>query len=153
VWPRLLLFVPCDRVIIDQESQGFSLISVFQNIRMLPPPENAPDTYAVPLQWHVVTMLYQESDDDTDMQFEMFCDLVGPDDKVQIAMVTRVEFTRQKRTFRNIARVGGFPVSRGGGRYWLNLSIQRPGSNEERYAVARYPITITFGHIPDQVSQ
>jgi hypothetical protein len=109
--PKLLIFAPCEKVIIDQATNTLSLITVLQEIRYKAPPNvplptNAP--LGLAMQWSVLTLWRQEEPDDAGVQFEQRFVLA---DATNILLENRMAWTFSAPTHRIIARVSGFPAS------------------------------------------
>lgn|SRR5579871_758471 len=108
--PRLILFVPAERVIIDDQDRSLSLISIMSGVKIQlvrPNEQPAPGT-AVPLRWSVLSLWKQESNDEG-KSFEQRLQLFMPDGSVPFDLTTPFNMREQNYRIRN--DVFGFVVS------------------------------------------
>jgi hypothetical protein len=133
--PRLLIFAPCEKVIVDQQGNP-SLISLLQewqaDRRDLPEKAVAPQRWDIFCLWHRV-----ESDNDKD--FVQTCELLS--ESGQKVLSADIEFRMTAVTHRNTVTVLGLPVNPG--RYDLALYLHEKGSEKERERLALYPLNVT----------
>src|ERR1700679_4001333 len=63
--PRLLVFDPCDNVIISKDTETISLISILSSIRFTPPPAGppVPENAVGPMRWFIFAHWVAEEDD------------------------------------------------------------------------------------------
>jgi hypothetical protein len=134
--PRLILFAPCEKVIIEQGSGGASLISLLQELKAsakeLPKPGQT-----VANQWNVVA-IWRKLGTDTVQEFEQRVTLEDPGGINAFDLRTQFQMTKDyHRTFGNIA---GFPIGVEG-EYTLRLFVREVGAErwDER---ANYPIHV-----------
>ncbi|MGC1376936.1 MAG: hypothetical protein WA821_11955 [Anaerolineales bacterium] len=141
--PKLLLFAPCQKILVDKLENSISLINVMhglaagrvENTSLEP---MSPDT-KIPLQWAIGT-LWLRSSDDGEKTFEQRTEMIIPDN-------TRMEinvqsFVMTHRTHQIAMRAGAFPVGLPG-EYKLVLSLREVGTNDEWQELAEYPIELT----------
>jgi hypothetical protein len=142
----LLLFAPCERVVIGSEGDNTaSLIALLQGFTVelgeLPSPsENAaPDAPAplVPIPWYVFTLW---ANDFSGRTFRQRFVLQSPRGRELITGETSMAMHPDKRFHRVNSKLPGFPLD-GPGDYWLILSLKTDdGEFVERM---RFPIPIT----------
>jgi hypothetical protein len=109
--PKLLLFAPCEKAIIDGPSNMLSLIGVLHEIHYkLPPGTTVPPNFAVPMQWAVVA-LWQEEKSDAGIEYEQQVNLEDATGQLLMHAETRWKFDKGEFQ-RNIANVTGLPISR-----------------------------------------
>ena len=136
--PKLLLFAPCEKVLIDESTKSISLIAVLQEIHYkVPPGATLPTNASIPLQWSIVT-LWQEEPPDAEVEFEQRVALTTHSNQMLFENVSRWRF--EKPNQRMIANVSGFPAS-GGRRLSINLSY-RVASARDWIDVASFPLEV-----------
>jgi hypothetical protein len=136
--PKLLLFAPCEKVLVDESSKSLTLIAVLQEIHYkVPPGASLPTNAGIPLQWSVVT-LWHEEPADAGVEFEQRLALATHANQILFESVSRWRF--EKPNQRMIAHVSGFPAS-GGRRLNLNLSY-RVALARDWIDVASFPLEV-----------
>jgi len=142
--PRLLLFVPCERVLLNQGDNNISLITVLEEIGVsLPAPEKVPPDSRIPANWQIlVVWLWEPSE--AGKRFEMVCTLVLPDGSSLTPF--RAFMERAGRTHRQIVTLRHFPLSKVPGEYVLGLSLREDIEGAPLHKVAEYPFL--FKHDP-----
>jgi len=141
--PRLLIFAPCNKVLIDQDN-NISLISIFQDVR-IPKPENIPHDAQAVIQWDVLTVWGQVPEDDG-RTYEQDVMVFGPDGSMTAH--TKLQFSMAARTYRNISKIYGFPVSREG-EYSLTLKLKDMQDDEHFIFEATFPMFVTHETKPE----
>lgn len=140
--PRLLVALPCERVILEQETNDVSLIAIMQDIAV-PVVENQPIPVgaALPTQWHVFTLWDRSKDDVDDDVFEQRISLRVPDKNIPVPVETIAPFQ-----FGNYTRIRinipilGFPVYAAGICY-LGIELRKLGA-EHFASFAEFPLTV-----------
>jgi hypothetical protein len=145
---RLLMFAPCERVIIAEEGDhSSSLIAVLQGFTINPadlPPKvvqsqdgEKASVPVLPIPWHIFTLW---ENDGSGRTFRQRFEFLSPTGKVLIAGKAEFTLDKDKRFHRITGRLQGIPVD-GFGDYLLVLALQTgDGEFVER---ARFPIPIT----------
>jgi hypothetical protein len=143
VLPKLLAFLPCEKVIIDQDNNP-SLISVLQEISLnARVAEGLPGGAFGPLIWHTFTLWGRDNAEALDTQFEESSDLLLPDG--QIAVPSRSIFQFEGPSHQSIHKIMGFPLFRSPGEGELRLflrQIREGEESEERRQVASFPLRL-----------
>lgn len=138
--PKLLLFVPCERVIVEQGSGVFSLISILQEITTtLVTTDAVPENAMAPNTWHILTVWLRDAADPS-QRFEQRVRMENPNGNVVFDF--RSDFEMTKDHHRTTGTIHAFPVGLSG-QYWLRLSIRQAGQ-EAWPDVANYPITVVY---------
>src|SRR5882724_3495333 len=89
--PTLLLFAPCEKVIIAHDNKTVSLITVLQDIVMaFPASLQMPETIAVSLRWCWFAM-WQKQAEDEGKRYEQEINLCAPDGTVVLTKVSQFE--------------------------------------------------------------
>jgi hypothetical protein len=130
--PKLLAFVPCERVIVAKDDNSTTLISLMQGLH-IELPEDAPDKVVAPMSWATFSLWYKQPGDEG-VTYEQRVELIDPDGQVLAAQTG--EFQMDKTFHRHTNRSFGVPLRRGGD-YTLRLSLRRVGS--EFATVMEYP--------------
>jgi hypothetical protein len=144
--PKLLIFAPCQKAIVDRTDSLMSLIGVFHGFVLndiikgdAPTDEPLPADAKIPMQWAIGTEWLRLLDEE-DKTFEQHIEIVSPDG-------TRMEvniqpFKMTHRTHQVVVLAGTFPIGVPG-KQNLVLSLRESGTNDEWQKIAEYPIEIT----------
>ena len=78
--PRLILFAPAERVLIDQQDNSVSLVNVLSGVKaqLLAPDETPPADASVPIRWSVLALWRREAGDEG-KRFEQRLQMFLPD--------------------------------------------------------------------------
>lgn len=140
--PRLLVFLPCERVIISQEENTVSLISVLEVINLAVPPEleiKEDSDRAVPFRWYILAV-YRMEDGDENKQFEGRVQL-NKEDRTYLDVSLPFQFQPDKPNMRTTMQIGGFPVMPLGNAS-LKLSLREVAEGNDWQEIADYPLII-----------
>lgn len=145
--PKLLMFAPCDNVLISGENQSASLIIVLtQIVYQGTIPDPFPPNAMSPMRWSTFSQWEFETED-SGINFQQKITLV--DDAGQEAYSNQVNFTGipSKSIHRVVTTNFGFPLL-APGVYRLKLSYQRAAQGDWQ-EVADYPLEILWsGAVP-----
>lgn len=137
--PKLLVFAPCQKVIIDQENNS-SIITILQEVALdMRIAAKLPPEAAAPLVWEIFALWKRESEAEADTEYEQSCDLVLPDG--QIAVPSRSIFRLTGPSHRSITKILGFPIFRTPGEAQLRLHLRESGVGDPR-EVASFPLLL-----------
>ena len=143
--PRLVAFLPCEKVVLEQGSNNASIIAVLDSLTLTVPkdtPAPQPQT-ALAMPWAIFT-LFQKEDNDTG-EFE--CKSVLMSDSGEVLMDGPVsKFSFNVPRMRIVMQVNGFPIWVPG-QLWLALMLKAPGQSDFG-EVARTSITLAFAEAP-----
>lgn len=146
ITPRLLVFAPCERVIIGGENDGTaSLISILQGFKVaggdVSITEDLAETPAFPAPWYFFSLWEIDSGGEV---YEQKFELHSPKGKVLVSVSSgEWKFDQGKRFHRVVTRINGFPLA-GVGDYKAVLLLKVPGSDFVERAV--FPIPVTEVH-------
>jgi hypothetical protein len=107
--PKLLIFAPCDKVIVGDDRTS-SLIMIYETLTLtLPAPSGGaiPAELVIPSQWNIYTLWHREPTD-IGKKFEMNVQFVLPDGNIMFEV--QQEFEMTARNYRNIGVINGLPV-------------------------------------------
>jgi hypothetical protein len=138
--PRLLLFAPCDNVLMTGDAQSASLIIVLTQINFQGPfPDNMPPNPLAPMRWSTFSQ-WEMSIDEVGIRYTQKVRLMAPDGTEIHSNV--VEFTgeQNKPIHRIVTTNFGFPVIPEGA-YRLVLSLERSGHGDWS-DIGDYPLQI-----------
>lgn len=141
--PKLLLFAPCERVIVEQGANTISLISVLQELTVAVPSE-VPQNAVSATRWYILSMWLREENEQAS-EFKQRVVVEDPKGNLVVQINTDVEMS--KESHRTIATVEGFPVGIPG-RFVLRLSL-RATESDMWQEIATYPILMK--HAPTQI--
>ena len=132
--PKLLCFLPCEKVIIDQNANTISMINVLEGISV--PKAPTPDA-GVLLTWSIVSV-WEQTEGDARKTYEQRTYLLLPDGKEKVDLITRFQFAQKRH--RLIGTINGFPVPLAGD-YILKLFLRELGS-EQWIPIADYTLPV-----------
>ena len=152
--PRLLLFAPCDNVLVSAPHNSVSLIIVISEVTF---PSESPKTVAekptaAAMRWFVFSQ-WEFAADEAGFEFEQKIEMVGERKSAPLMEnISAFKAEEGKPIHRMIAQLFAFPMV-AGGPYRLILSLRAKGG-ESWMQVGDYPIQISYaGGPPAQVSQ
>ena len=141
--PRLLIFAPCEKAIIDQNNVT-SLITILQELRLElpePPPDADGKMPVVPIKWDVVALWAKTDDDAPEAIYQTRFALIDPMGTALQGFDGAVEFSfADKEHYRVVTTVFGFPIRHDGG-YVVRLWLQKKGETEGD-PIAEFPIVL-----------
>jgi hypothetical protein len=147
--PRLLLFAPCDNVLLSGPSDSVSLIVVINQITFpseLPKP--LPEKPHITLRWFVFSQWEFETSE-AGFEFEQKIELIGEDKNVPLLEnVAAFKAQEGKPVHRMISQLFAFPIAAAGW-YRLHMAIRAKGGENWRQ-VGDYPIQLVHA-APAQV--
>jgi len=137
--PKLLLFAPCEKVIVAQDGNTVSLITILQELTISVPPDvQIPADAKVPMQWYGFS-LWQKQPGDEGKRYEQQIELADPDEGIVVSASSQFELTAPAH--RILAIFSGFPVGQFG-EYMLRLYLREEKESEEKREVASFPLTV-----------
>jgi hypothetical protein len=139
--PKLLLFAPCEKLIIDEQKNP-TLVCVLQRIGVTLPPniELSKDLLA-PREWDICTIWEPEEGDSKDT-FLQHLEIILPDGS-QSKLSAVGEFAFQEGILhRNNLHINGFPVGLAG-EYKIKLWLESSKTKRTVVGPVSYPITVT----------
>lgn len=140
--PKLLVFAPCEKVIISQDENNPTLIAILSNMTLAGDEAalnealkgSDPDKpVLVPIRWAVFTLWAKDTVDGT-REFTQTIDIESPARKIILTNRGTFAFKDGIDTHRLTLQLPGFPV-RERGTYILRLSL-------DGVTVAEYPIEL-----------
>jgi hypothetical protein len=142
--PKLLLFTPCEKVIISQEGQ-MSLITIVDGFNVSMSAEeydNLPDDAVAQIAWDIVTKWSREdSEEEEPAHWEQRIQVFTPSGRVSTNAKTGIDLV-SNLGMRNVLRVNGFPI-RPLGRCKILLSLRKAGDNDASWQeIASYPVKV-----------
>ncbi len=142
--PRLLVFAPCERVILGQD-QTASLIVVIQELRFHGPFDKPiePNAAAV-IQLSMFSQWYKLPEDG-EKTFEERIVFGGSDGDAVFEVYGEFQMTRP--VHRVIATLRLLPILKPG-EYHFRLFLREKGESEWSSALADYPVTIAHEMVP-----
>jgi hypothetical protein len=137
--PKLLLFNPCEKVIIA-EDHTVSLITIFETIQIHLPrskDDELPENALIPLKWFVYSVWLKQPGDE-DKTFEQLVDVEFPGGRTLKSEIT--EFQIPKNKHRNVILIPTFPVTPPGFAK-IKLSLREQGQ-QDWVLRGEYPLEI-----------
>lgn len=137
--PKLLLFAPCERVIIDDQGSA-TLVIILHKIAVFNPKiEELPKDAVAPKEWVVFT-LWEPMAEDIGKEFVQVLQTILPDGSEFKKSEMRFRFQEGKRQ-QNRMLIQGMPVGQDGKlalNTWLEVDSRQVGE------VNSYDLTITY---------
>ena len=144
--PRLLLFAPCEKVIVDQNSNTISLISILQDFAVhVPPNVEVSEKAQVPFRWRALAIWHKQGEDEG-KRFEQEVIFINPEGRSVGSATSFFEMSRPYH--RTVADFPGFPISIFG-LYEVKLYFREDREGEEKVEVASFPFSISRSSIED----
>jgi hypothetical protein len=150
--PKLLVFAPCERVILAAEGDpSASLIAILQGFGVpVRPPRD--ERVNIPMVWHIFSLWEQVSDDD--LSYRQKFQLVGASGEELImsrVLPVIAKTDRPKRFHRVNVRIAGFPLKGDAGDYLVKLWVSSD-AGDSFTEHASFPIPVSIGSV-DPVQQ
>lgn len=139
--PKLILFAPCQKVIVSAQDNTASLISIIETFTIaIPEGADIPTDAVMPMNWSIFSM-WELSEGEEGKSFEQRVDFLLPDGRNPLEnATTTIDFQPHSNRVRNVFEVKGFPIPPQG-HSLLNLSVREMGQ-ESWQEVASFPIFI-----------
>lgn len=137
--PKLLMFAPCERVIVSDDEFHASLIAIMQGFAVPPLPPEPPAQIVIPMTWFAYTLW---ETDESGSHYRQRIELESPPPLSEIIATLEVDLPRgahPTRFHRVKSKFVGFPI-RGIGDYTLRLLLQADAHPFEE--VATFPIPV-----------
>jgi hypothetical protein len=136
---KLLIFVPCEKVIIGEKGQP-SLIGVLELITLKASPELSPEALS-PFRWGFLTLWRRTESIDKPIVYESEIRLMRPDGTQALKVNTEFSVTDEHENYRQDAGdISVFPTGQDGTCY-LELFLRKKG-DEEWEPITKYPILV-----------
>jgi hypothetical protein len=144
--PKLLAFVPCEKVVISQDENNPTLIALLTEVGVsMEIDAGSKKPVLVPMRWSVFAQWYREPGDEA-FEFQQRVRLVSPEGKAALDAVGK-KFVLEKLAHRWNARINHIPTAANG--IWaLELYLRRRVLNTSddwpqwSDPVATYPLRI-----------
>ncbi len=142
--PKLLIFAPCEKVIVNHDDRTLSLISILEGVNATVPQgiTVSPDEI-YPKAW-VIVASWRRTPEDDNRHFEQLIQILLPNGDEALKAISILEMTN--RDYRLVINVDGFIVGRPG-EHILRLSLREVGTNADWTLVAEYPLAVTHSQV------
>jgi hypothetical protein len=139
--PKLLLFAPCERVILARDNTA-SLITLLDAINInIGPKAEIKEDVLLPFVWHAFILWQREGPED-DLPRRQKVELSFLGSKASATVEGPFEFISGKEKLRCILRIPGLPLPESSGKAMLKLSTRPEGSDGAWTEIATYPINV-----------
>jgi hypothetical protein len=137
--PKLLLFAPCEKVLVDEASHSTSLIGVLQEVHYKIPPGTTvqKNNAMLPLTWSAVSIWQEEEPADAGVEFIQ--ELVIENSAGAPLLSSQVKWTFTQTNHRIVANIVGMPIS--SRKLMLKLYYRIPPTNIPTQ-VATFPLEV-----------
>ena len=139
---KLITFVPCEKIIINQDDNTVSLVSLMESIKTFIPESeasNLPENAVVPFNWCIYALWHRGSEETE--KYEERVELALPDGRIAFQSIQSFEMTPNHRHHRTTVNIRGFPVLPAG-EYAIKLFLRKAGEENPWEEVAQYPIYV-----------
>jgi hypothetical protein len=137
--PKLLLFAPCEKVIIADDGTT-SMITILERINIsIPASTELVEDAAIAMRWDVFA-LWQKEPQDEGKTYQARFTLTTPKGKEQAEGSITLEFAPDKEKFRAVFKSTGFPIADG---VCVLRLLLREAYIEEWLEMAQYPLLVT----------
>ena len=135
--PKLLIFAPCEKVIVAQDNT-VSMVTILEGLTVqVPKDKPAPPDASFPMKWAILTV-WQRQEGDEGKEFEEKCDLLSEQGRSLIT--ASVKFRLSKRFNRVVMQIVGFPLQPG--QCEIKMYIREADATSEWKEVAEYPLRL-----------
>ncbi len=142
--PKLLVFAPCEKVIISQDENNPTLIAILSNIAGdIESPEPLEKNALGPMRWQIFT-LWQKVPSDGLTIFEQRIRLVSPSGRTVFDAPQQLQLTAQAH--RMTAALGTVPIGENGD-WELQLFLHVKDTPIPDSPLATYPLQIKFRNV------
>jgi hypothetical protein len=146
--PQLLVFVPCEKVIISKDENNPTLIAVMQQVgaefelieTTSKPTSDKEQSILLPMRWSIFTM-WRAVAGDADKTFTQVIKVLSPDGKARLTHSG--DFTLEKTTHRITLNIQSIPAA-GSGTWMLQLFIHETGKPAPTVPIATYPLDVSI---------
>jgi hypothetical protein len=144
--PKLLVFAPCERVIVADNNTS-TLISLLETVTVKMPSERerendeADSPIGIAYRWQIYSLWHSE-DGDAGKTFQVRLVQHDPTGALLADMTFEFEFS-SNRNVRNVGSAEVFPVTLSG-EYWLKLSLREKDTDNPWQEVSQYPVRVNL---------
>ncbi len=144
---KLLVFLPCDIVIVSQEGNT-SVITVLEQVvsTLLP---DAPPNAAVPMKWTILSLWHRDEPVEGVKKYDQRINVYWPNGEQVFVIEQSFNVSNEHSNFRCVGTVLAFPVGQEG-RVLLKTSLRESGDENEWVEYAQFPINVA--HIKQEAS-
>lgn len=143
--PRLILFAPCERLIVGGEDNTLTMVAIMSEIYAnvpFPLDQPLPENASIPMRWYFGS-LWMVGAEEHGKPFVQRIELKSEDGKVLLSSM--MPFTMDKVFMRCIIHIQGFPISKPG---MLKASLAvRAESAVEWSEVADFPMLLSLQRV------
>lgn len=148
--PQLLVFAPCEKVIVSREENNPTLIDLlqqigaeFQRAESTSPPGGATQTLILPLRWSIFVLWRLAAGETSGKTFTQNVKILAPDGR--LLFNHSANFTIEKVAHRMILNMQNIPIpTNSSGTWTLQLFVHETGEAPPVAPIATYPIDVTI---------
>lgn len=112
--PKLLLFAPCEKVIVNSQDNTTSLITLLETIGLSLSEKElsaVPDDTSLPITWHMLALWQGEQEDYGKKFIQKFHLELPTGEPTKVSGIMPMSFSLELPNFRSIANLLGFPLA------------------------------------------
>ncbi len=144
---KLLVFLPCETVIVSQQGNT-SVVSVLEQVISTLRPDSPPNA-AVPMKWTILSLWHRDEEVEGVKKYDQLVNVYWPNGEKVFDIEQSFEVTNAHSNFRCIGTVLAFPVGQEG-KVLLKTSLRESGGENEWVEYAQFPINVA--HIKQEAS-
>jgi hypothetical protein len=145
--PKLMAFLPCERVVIDQEDNLMSIVSIIERINVHVSPEVPIPPGVVAFSNWVLVAIWRGIAQEVGKSYEQHLQVIQPGGKIDVDAILPFDMT--DIWFKSKIKMQGFPVDTPGD-VLLRMSIREAHHDGKWQKAGEYPIMVL--HVPSPVS-
>lgn len=139
--PKLLAFLPCEKIIRDERGGNITLIAVLERVNiLLKQPARIEKAVSFPMKWAILSSWQRQPDDEGKTFEETF---LLRDASGTTLMGGSASFAFTDMMHHTIYNLDSFPVSPGGGMYQLSMTVAERGSPHGE-PITTYPVLVVL---------
>ncbi len=145
--PKLLAFLPCKGVLVNQLDNSATLVSLLEEIQIhVPSLRDIPPDAAAPMEWYVFVLWSREQEDAT-KTFEQRVALLDPDGGELASALTKFQFPTVHH--RIMANFMGFPIKKPGA-HEIRLWLREEAGGENWKEISSFPLPVKHVQTPSR---
>src|ERR1051326_3506619 len=136
----LLIFAPCEKVIIGTQDDAASIISVLETIK-IKAPADLPSEVMLPLRWTVLSVWKRDANIEDSVEFEQLIEVFRSDGSSAGSGSGKFRVTKDHLMYRIIVDFPLFPIGQQG-QVFVRTKIRQTNPETEWSDIAEYPLLV-----------
>src|SRR6266849_5816162 len=106
---KLLIYAPCEKVILAADDQTVSLISTMESVKVNVAGES-PANAVAPIQWSILSLWKRDQDVPEPIAIEERSEVFRPDDTMVTGGISKITVSNEHVFYRSILTIPVFPI-------------------------------------------